>query len=126
MRLLLDSNAVLWYAVDSPRLADGAHAAIADNEHERFVSSATVWELGIKQAAGRLNLPADLVGRIADAGFRELPITFKHAAHAAQLPRHHNDPFDRMLVAQAQFEGLTIVTSDAEISRYQVAVLPAA
>ena len=92
-------------------------------DHDVYVSAATIWEVEIKRALGRLHSPADLVERIADAQLRPLPITFAHASHAGRLPRLHDDPFDRMLIAQGQLEGLTIATADPAIARYDVSVL---
>jgi PIN domain nuclease of toxin-antitoxin system len=90
-----------------------------------MVSAASVWEAEIKAALGRLRLEADLRHEPAQHGFPSLDITAAHAVQAARLPPHHGDPFDRMLIAQAQLEGLTLVTRDPIFSRYQVAVLPA-
>ena len=89
------------------------------------MSAATIWEIAIKRARGRLESPVDLRGRISADGMREMPVRGDHAIAAGELPRIHGDPFDRMLVAQAQIEGLTIVTRDAEIARYDVPVLAA-
>jgi PIN domain nuclease of toxin-antitoxin system len=89
------------------------------------VSPVTPWEIEIKRATGKLDAPDDLEHQLDDAGFVALPIMIEHGLAAGRLPLHHRDPFDRMLVAQAQIEGLTIVTSDRDIPRYQVAVLPA-
>jgi PIN domain nuclease of toxin-antitoxin system len=88
-----------------------------------LVSSATIWEIEIKRARGRLRTPDDVVGMIDHAGFEPLPIDFEHAVRAGRLPRLHGDPFDRMLVAQAQVEGLMLATGDAMLGRYDVAVL---
>ncbi len=87
------------------------------------MSAASLWEAAIKVSAGRLSVPENLLELIESSGFEELPVTFRHALAVAELPRHHGDPFDRLLVAQARLEGLTIATADAEISRYEVAVL---
>ena len=85
----------------------------------------TLWEITIKQAAGKLAGPPDLAERVRDMGFRELPVSHAHAIAARRLPVHHRDPFDRMLIAQARTDGLTLVTRDAEIQRYDVDVLVA-
>lgn len=87
-----------------------------------FVSAASIWELEIKRAAGRLRAPDDLVERADSAGFERLLITIEHAQDAARLPRHHRDPFDRMLVAQALAEGLTLATADAALAQYGVPI----
>lgn len=124
MRLLLDTHVVLWALAKAGQLSERA-AAVILREDEVFVSAASLWEIEIKRALGKLDAPDDLEVVIEASGFRSLPIAFRHATRAGALPRHHGDPFDRMLVAQAQLEGLTLVTSDAAIAAYQVAVLPA-
>jgi PIN domain nuclease of toxin-antitoxin system len=87
------------------------------------ISSASIYEIAIKQRSGKLRAPDDLLERIAEARFDELAVTFRHAALAGALPLHHTDPFDRMLVAQARIEGLTVVTADPRIAAYDVPVL---
>jgi PIN domain nuclease of toxin-antitoxin system len=97
---------------------------IADTTNDVIVSSASAWEIAIKKALGRLEAPDDLLD-VADAnGFHGLPITLNHALSAGSLPRHHDDPFDRMLIAQAQSEHLTVVTVDRRFSSYDVDLLP--
>ena len=125
MRLLLDTHALLWWLTDDPRLTDRAREAIADPASSVFVSAAVAWEIAIKQALGRLEPPEDLSVRLARERFEELAITIVHALRAGELPPHHGDPFDRVLVAQAELEGLTLVTRDPRIAQYGVAVLPA-
>jgi PIN domain nuclease of toxin-antitoxin system len=124
VRLLLDSHALLWWAADDDRLGPSTRDAINAPENEVFLSAATVWELGIKVVAGRLEMPADLVARALDHGVRPLPIDLDHARDAAVLPDHHRDPFDRMLVAQARSESMTLVTADEIVARYDVPTLP--
>jgi PIN domain nuclease of toxin-antitoxin system len=85
-----------------------------------LVSAASIWEIEIKRATGRLEAPGDVGERALDEGFAPLSITFEHALAAGRLPRHHRDPFDRMLVAQASIDGLTLVTADGELSAYEV------
>ena len=127
MRLLLDSHTLLWWWEDDrPRLGPQAQALIADAANEVFVSAATIWELAIKRATGKLQTPADLEAAVRLSGFIELPVTFRHAERAGRLPLLHRDPFDRMLVAQAQAESLTLITGDASIARYAVPTLSAA
>jgi PIN domain nuclease of toxin-antitoxin system len=124
VRLLLDSHTFLWWLADDSRLKDVARHEISDPESLVFVSAATIWELAIKAALGRLESgDMDLVEEIAENGFIELAITARHAEYAGRLPRHHDDPFDRMLVAQAIIEGLTCVTRDPELSKYAVPTL---
>jgi PIN domain nuclease of toxin-antitoxin system len=124
MRLLLDTHVLLWWLADDPALSRQARGLIA-NEPEVFASAASAWEIAIKRALGKLEAPEALPAALDAGGIRRLPIEFEHAAVAGALPRHHDDPFDRMLVAQSQCEGLTLLTSDARISSYAVAVLPA-
>jgi PIN domain nuclease of toxin-antitoxin system len=97
---------------------------IADPEHAVVVSAASVWEVSIKQANGRLDAPDDLISAIADE-FTTLPMTADHAMAAGRLPAHHSDPFDRMLIAQAMLEGLTLVSVDRRFADYDIALLPA-
>ncbi len=124
MKLLLDTHILLWWLSDDPVLPAAAKAAIGDPASEVFVSAATVWEIAIKHALGRLDFPiAGMPAIIGQAGFTPLGIAVEHAILAGGLPPHHHDPFDRMLVAQARHEGLTIVSADAMIRRYPVAVL---
>jgi len=98
---------------------------VADPENDVWVSAVSPWEIEIKRAVGRLDAPDDVIDEIGRAGFSPLPITFEHGVAAGRLPLHHGDPFDRLLVAQAQLEGLTIVTRDPAFERYQVALLAA-
>jgi len=125
VRLLLDSHALLWWLEDSPSLAAEAHAAIAESANDVAVSAVSVWELEIKRATGKLRAPAQLVHRIEAEDFEPLPITLEHGVAAGKLPLHHRDPFDRMLIAQAQLEGLTIVTRDPRFDPYSVGTMPA-
>jgi PIN domain nuclease of toxin-antitoxin system len=124
VKLLLDSHAYLWWLADDQRLGAKAKKAITDPANAVLVSAATIWEIAIKAALGRLDLHgADVVAEIAINRFVELPITAAHAAAAAALPRHHDDPFDRMLIAQAQLEHLRCVTRDPAFSAYRVPTL---
>jgi PIN domain nuclease of toxin-antitoxin system len=124
MRLLLDTHILLWWLDDAPALPAAARAAISDVASEIFVSVATAWEIAIKRAIGKLDFPVARLSEIlVEAGCLPLPVHLDHAVAAAGLPPHHGDPFDRMLIAQAQREGLTIVTVDPMIRRYAVAVL---
>ena len=125
MRLLLDTHVLLWTLEDPSKLRVAAREAIKDWENQVLVSAASVWELAIKAAAGRLKPPESLESGLENQGFAPLAISVAHALAAGALPRHHGDPFDRMLVAQAQLEGLTIVTRDPDIPRYGVATFAA-
>lgn len=122
MKLLLDTHAFLWWRANDRRLIHHPRTAIAAADLV-FVSAATAWEAAIKSALGRLAYPGTIEAGVEDSGFTQLPITFAHAERAACLPKHHADPFDRMLIAQAQAEGLTLVTGDPQIRRYDVHVL---
>ena len=125
MRLLLDTHTLLWWLANDPSLGDEARFAIADPASIVYVSAATAWEMAIKQALGKLDAPSDVERQIKLNRFEPLSITIGHAFSAGTLPRHHDDPFDRMLVAQALAEGLTIITRDSRIGRYAVSTLPA-
>lgn len=123
MKLLLDTHVLLWWLDDNPVLSEAARAAIREQHATVFVSAATVWEIAIKQAIGKLDIPGDLEEAVAANRFEPLPITFHHAAVAGKLPRHHDDPFDRMLIAQAQIERLTLVTHDNRLGAYGASLL---
>jgi PIN domain nuclease of toxin-antitoxin system len=122
--LLLDTHALLWWLADD-ELAPQARDKIADPGNSVAVSAASAWEISIKKALGKLSAPDDIVEQIRANDFSSLPIDMNHALAAGHLPRHHEDPFDRMLIAQAQIERLTIVTRDKRFTDYDVAVMPA-
>jgi PIN domain nuclease of toxin-antitoxin system len=124
MRLLLDTRALLWWLADEG-LGAQARDAIADPANPVFVSAASAWEISIKKALGKLTAPDDLEHQVHSGGFLPLPVSIAHGVAAGQLARHHDDPFDRMLIAQAQAEGLTIVTRDKRFGDYGVALLTA-
>lgn len=117
MRLLLDTHVFLWWRANDRRLKRAARDAIADADLV-FVSAVTAWEAAIKAALGRLRYPDTIDAGVEDSGFEKLSITLAHAERAAQLPKHHGDPFDRMLVAQSEIEGLTLVTHDRALEAY--------
>jgi PIN domain nuclease of toxin-antitoxin system len=117
LNLLLDTNVLLWWLANSPRLTKAARDSIVASPLA-YVSAATTWEIGIKRALGKLEAPDDLEGAIAASQFVQLPITIAHSMVAAKLPRHHDDPFDRMLIAQAGLESLTLVTGDRRLKGY--------
>jgi PIN domain nuclease of toxin-antitoxin system len=123
VRLLLDSHIVLWWDSEVNKLSDDQREAISDSTNQIFVSAATVWELGIKRSSGRVILGESIRLLARRLGFVELPITMEHSELAASLPLLHKDPFDRMLVAQAIVEGLTLVTADDVLRGYGVACL---
>lgn len=124
MRLLLDTNALLWWLANEG-LAAQAEEAISNPENLVAVSAVSAWEISIKKALGKLRAPDDLEHQIRAGGFTPLPVTIAHGVAAGRLPRHHDDPFDRILIAQAFAEGLTIVTSDKRFSDYSVSFIPA-
>ncbi len=121
MRLLLDTHTLIWAAKEE--LRDDAHKVIEEVADSVFVSAATIWEIEIKRSLGRLQAPGDMIERIDECGYERLPITFEHAREAGRLPLLHGDPFDRILVAQARAEGMTLASADAMLQRYDVAVL---
>jgi PIN domain nuclease of toxin-antitoxin system len=123
MRLLLDSHAFLWGVSGDPRLSTRAARAMAGRDQEVWLSHASVWELTAKASSGRLALPEPVAAMAQNFGARLLPITLRHIEATADLPPHHRDPFDRLLVAQAIEEGLTLVTVDERMHRYPVAWL---
>ena len=125
MNLLLDTHALLWWLGDDSSLSEQAREAIAAPENAVFLSAAVVWEIRIKQSIGKLTVPPVFGDVLADEHFVELPITIDHVNQLEGLPMIHRDPFDRMLVAQAMFEGLTIVSRDQVIGAYGVKVVPA-
>jgi PIN domain nuclease of toxin-antitoxin system len=121
-RLLVDTHALLWWLTDDPALSAAARAAVADPANEPLVSTACVWEIAIKRSLGKLTAPDDLPERIADAGFAWLPISAEHAWRVRDLPKHHRDPFDRVLVAQALIERVPIITANPNFGEYGVEV----
>ena len=124
MRLLLDTHAFLWWLSDDRKLSATARDAIRDPRAIVHVSAASIWEIGIKAKLGRLDVrDSDLAAEIAANGFAELTITARHAQSAGALPRHHDDPFDRMLIAQAQIEDLVVITHDRRFHRYGAQLL---
>lgn len=120
--LLLDTHAFLWWRTASPRLRDEAREVIAAADAV-FVSAASAWEAAIKVGLGRLELPDRFEAGVEESGFEKLPVTFAHAEATATLPQHHRDPFDRMLVAQARIEGLTLVSHDRRLAPYGIELL---
>jgi PIN domain nuclease of toxin-antitoxin system len=124
VRLLLDTHVWLWWLSDDRRLGRRARQALADPRAEVYVSAASAWEIAIKMALGKLRVQkADLEAEIAANGFLDLPIRTRHALLAGRLAPRHEDPFDRMLVAQAQVEDLAVVSADPVFEGYGVSVL---
>ncbi|MCF8053062.1 MAG: type II toxin-antitoxin system VapC family toxin [Desulfobacterales bacterium] len=123
MNLTLDTHALLWWLDDSPALSQGARTAIMDDRNIVIVSAAVVWEIRIKQALGKLDIDSSFLEIIRSQGFELLSITADHAYAVGDLPMHHRDPFDRMIIAQARLEGLTVVTRDPLFTKYEVPVI---
>lgn len=124
MRLLLDTHVVLWQLSGERELAAPAREAIAAADDLLF-SAASFAEVGIKASVGKLDVPDDLQARIADSGVRTLGLSPAHGLAVADLPVHHRDPFDRLIIAQAMIEGLTVVTADARFQEYRIELLEA-
>ena len=124
MRLLLDTHALLWYLTTPEKLPATAHRAIRAADHEVYASLASAWEISVKVAIGRLAFDVHALGHsLAAVGVDTLAISLQHTARVAELSLHHRDPFDRMLVAQAMCESMTLVSRDRELSRYGVRLL---
>ena len=127
MRLLLDTNAFLWWAKNDPQLSTPARIAVADRANEIFLSSVSTWELAIKVAIGKMILnatvPVFVGSQILQYNFISLPINYDHTYQVETMTLHHKDPFDRLLIAQAMVENLVIVTSDSKFGPYGVATL---
>ncbi|WP_428668776.1 type II toxin-antitoxin system VapC family toxin [Reyranella sp.] len=125
MRLLIDSHALLWI-LDSPQqLSAHARSALGDPANQRFVSVAALWEIAIKVSAGKLYIPMAVDAAVVHSAAMQLAITIDHVKRVQTLPFHHRDPFDRMMIAQAIEEGLTIVTRDRHFPAYGVPILAA-
>ena len=125
MNLLLDTHILIWALEDNPLLSENAREAILKGENMVFVSSASVWEMSIKKSIGKLNIPDNLQEELEQHRFTLLDITFEHANLAGKLPPIHRDPFDRMLIAQAKIEKLTLISKDKYIGQYDVKLLKA-
>jgi len=123
VNLLPDTHVVLWWLDDAPSLSASAREALAHPDNTVYLSAVVVWEIRIKEAIGKLEVPADLEAILAEESFVELPVTVPHAHAVAGLPPVHRDPFDRMLVAQARSEGFHVLTRDPVFRRYDVPVL---
>jgi len=124
MRYSIDTHVFLWAAADSERLSPLARAILEDPEHEILVSAAVAWEIALKWSLGKLHIPLSPIhyvpSRMTKLGFRELPISFEHMLAITALPKLHADPFDRILVAQAQIEDLTLLSADTAVLAYPV------
>lgn len=117
---LLDTHVLLWALVDDFRLPEHIKVVLRNPEHQIWVSAASFWEIFIKKNLGKLEVQDDLEEFVQASGFKQLDISFQHARLAGLLPRHHGDPFDRMLIAQASLENLKLITGDARFKSYEV------
>ena len=127
VKALLDTHTFLWWITNNPKLSSRVREIIRDGKNELFLSAASGWEIAIKAQLGRIQIPDKPQTFISEQmlanAIQGLPIQISHALHVYNLPTHHRDPFDRMLVAQAQLEGLPILTNDSQISRYPVKII---
>lgn len=126
MNLLLDTHVALWAITDSPKLPKKARELIASPKSSVWISAATVWEIAIKHSLGRGDMPVssqDALRYFRDSGYRFLPIEPEHAAAVEDLPAHHADPFDRLLVAQALVEPMRLMTHDSIVARYSNTII---
>ncbi|MDO8958180.1 MAG: type II toxin-antitoxin system VapC family toxin [Rhodocyclaceae bacterium] len=127
MRLLLDTQIALWALTGSPRLGALAFDLISNPANEVYISAASIWEIAIKHALGRGDMPVSgtrAAELCAQAGYRELPVAWRHAASVDALPPLHGDPFDRILVAQAATEPMRLLSRDTTVARYGAMVMP--
>lgn len=122
--LVLDTEVLIWWDANDPRLGGNARAAI-QNADEVYVSAASAWEIVIKSALGKLRTKRQPAKAVADGGFLELPVTFAHADAVRSLPNHHSDPFDRIIIATAKHERCAVVTSDEKFRVYVVPLIDA-
>ena len=129
MRVLLDTQAWLWMQVAPERFSEAARELVEDSRNELFLSAASSWEIAIKFALGKLPLPEPpaqyVPSRLQTSGTKALSVEQRHALHVATLPQHHRDPFDRLIVAQAELENLPVLTSDPAIMHYDVETIAA-
>ena len=124
-RLLLDTHVLLWWLSDDSQLGEASRQAISNPRNQVYVSAASTWEISIKKSTGKLSAPEDMDAIVENEGFDKLPISLFHGEQPGLLPEHHKDPFDRMLIAQAQSEGLVIVTADEKIVQYNIRTMDA-
>ena len=127
MKVLLDTHSFLWWITNDERLSSHARSIISNGDNELLLSSASGWEIAIKARLGRIHLPDKPESFIADQlnlnSIQSLPIYMSHALHVYNLPSHHRDPFDRMIIAQAQVEDIPILTMDLQITKYEIKVI---
>jgi PIN domain nuclease of toxin-antitoxin system len=123
LKLLLDTHAALWFLAGDERLGENARRQVCDEGNRVLLSAAVVWEIAIKRALGKLVVPDEYLSTLLDAGVRPLPVSVAHAAAVERLPPHHRDPFDRMLISQADIEGAAIVSRDDALRPYDVQLI---
>jgi PIN domain nuclease of toxin-antitoxin system len=123
LKLLLDTHAALWFLSGDERLSENATRHLTDDSNRILLSAAVVWEIAIKRSLGKLNVPDEYLSLLLDAGVQPLPVSVAHAAAVEYLPRHHRDPFDRMLVSQATIEGGALVSRDQALRPYGVTLI---
>jgi PIN domain nuclease of toxin-antitoxin system len=123
MNLLLDTHILLWWLDDHPSLSSKARTLIGGGRHRVFISTVSLWEISIKKSLGKLIIPEDFEYVVAKQEMQFLPLKPEHAYKILDLPMHHRDPFDRMLIAQAQYEKFTLITSDACFSDYTISII---
>lgn len=123
MNLILDTHIILWWLDNNAKLPEKYLKAISDSNNICFISSAVIWEISIKSALGKLEIPGNFTDILQAEGFSELPVSWNHAAMVRKLPFHHKDPFDRLIIAQTIIEDLTLLTVDKIISEYGVKIL---
>jgi PIN domain nuclease of toxin-antitoxin system len=123
VKLLLDTHVVLWWLSDDDRLSADAVRQLSDSTNQALLSAAVVWEIAIKRSLGKLQAPADVTTTLLSGGVRPLAVSIEHAAAVQRLPWHHRDPFDRVLIAQAELERAALVTADASLAAYGVPIV---
>jgi PIN domain nuclease of toxin-antitoxin system len=123
VKLLLDTQAALWFLSADERLSENARRHLTDGSNVVLLSAAVVWEVAIKRAWGKVRVPDEYLSVLLDAGVQPLPVSVAHAAAVEQLPPHHRDPFDRMLVSQAKIEGGALVSRDDALAAYGVTLV---
>lgn len=123
MKLLIDTHPAIWLLANDKRLSETARRLLSDEDVDCFLSAATVWEIAIKRGLGKLDVAADFHHQMTRRNVSSLPIYDRHATLVADLPMHHRDPFDRLLVAQAMAEDMSILSADEMLHKYDISVL---
>ena len=125
MNLVIDTHTLLWWLMDSPKLTNKTTKVISSNKNHVYVSSITIWEIGIKKSIGKLDAPDNIVEAVTDSGFITLPFNLEHADLAGKLKNHHKDPFDRAIVAQCQIENLSLLSCGSTLKQYEINLVEA-